>query len=200
MKHTVLYIHGKGGSAREAERYRALCPEYQVVGVDDQGELPWEVRGQLQAACAKARRQSEHVIVLANSIGAYFAMDALQGCPLAKALFISPVLDMERLILDMMGWAGVSEAELQERGEIPTAFGETLSWRYLCYVREHPVAWDVPTEILYAGNDHLTARQTVDAFVRSHCARLTVMEDGEHWFHTEQQLAFLDGWIKEVLR
>ena len=162
MKHTVLYIHGKGGSAREAERYRALCPEYQIVGVDYQGELPWEVRGQLQAACAKARRQSEQVTVLANSIGAYFAMDALQGCPLAKALFISPVLDMERLILDMMGWAGVSEAELREKGEIPTSFGETLSWRYLCYVREHPIAWDIPTEILYAGQDHLTARQTVD--------------------------------------
>ena len=118
----------------------------------------------------------------------------------AKALFISPVLDMERLILEMMGWAGVSEAELRERGEIPTAFGETLSWRYLCYVREHPIAWDIPTEILYAGNDPLTARQTVDAFVRSHRARLTVMENGEHWFHTAEQLAFLDGWIKEILR
>ena len=132
-------------------------------------------------------------------IGAYFAMDALQGCPLAKALFISPVLDMERLILDMMGWAGVSEAELREKGEIPTSFGETLSWRYLCYVRERPIAWDAPTETLYAGQDHLTARQTVDAFVRSHHARLTVMENGEHWFHTAEQLAFLDGWVKDAL-
>ena len=123
MKKVLLYIHGKGGSAREAERYRPLCPEYRVVGVDYQGELPWEVRGQLRAAYDQARRQSEPVIVLANSIGAYFAMDALRGCPLAKALFISPVLDMERLILEMMGWAGVSEAELRERGEIPTADG-----------------------------------------------------------------------------
>ena len=30
--------------------------------------------------------------------------------------------------------------------------------------------------------------------------RLTVMENGEHWFHTAEQLAFLDGWVKEVLR
>ena len=199
MKKSLLYIHGKGGNPQEAERYRALCPGYQVAGVDYQGELPWEVRGQLRAAYDDARRQSGQVVVLANSIGAYFAMDALQGCPLAKALFISPVLDMERLILDMMGWAGVSEAELREKGEIPTSFGETLSWRYLCYVREHPIAWDIPTEILYAGNDPLTARQTVDAFVRSHRARLTVMENGEHWFHTAEQLAFLDGWVKDAL-
>ena len=199
MKDTVLYIHGKGGSAREAERYRSLCPEYQVVGVDYQGELPWEVRGQLQAACAKARRQSEQVIVLANSIGAYFAMDALQGCPLAKALFISPVLDMERLILDMMGRVGVSEQTLRERGEIPTDFGETLSWAYLCYVREHPITWQVPTEILYAGGDHLVSRQSVERFAAEHGAGLTVLEDGEHWFHTEEQLAFLDNWVKKLL-
>ena len=199
MKKVLLYIHGKGGNPQEAERYRALCPGYQVAGVDYQGELPWEVRGQLRAAYDEARRQSGQVVVLANSIGAYFAMDALQGRPLAKALFISPVLDMERLILDMMGWAGVSEAELREKGEIPTSFGETLSWRYLCYVRERPIAWDAPTEILYAGQDHLTARPTVDAFVRSHHARLTVMENGEHWFHTAEQLAFLDGWVKDAL-
>ena len=28
-------------------------------------------------------------------------------------------------------------------------------------------------------------------------ATLTVMEGGEHWFHTEEQMAFLDNWIKE---
>ena len=28
---------------------------------------------------------------------------------------------------------------------------------------------------------------------------VAVMEGGEHWFHTEEQLAFLDGWVKRVL-
>lgn len=27
-------------------------------------------------------------------------------------------------------------------------------------------------------------------------ATLTVMPGGEHWFHTEEQMAFLDRWIK----
>ena len=26
-------------------------------------------------------------------------------------------------------------------------------------------------------------------------ATLTVMEGGEHWFHTEEQMDFLDRWI-----
>ena len=127
MKQVLLYIHGKGGNAQEAGRYRPLCPAYEVVGVDYQGELPWQVGGQLRAAYEQAYRQGARVTILANSIGAYFAMDALQQCPLERALFVSPILDMEQLILDMMGWAGVPEETLREQGEIPTNFGETLS-------------------------------------------------------------------------
>ncbi len=25
---------------------------------------------------------------------------------------------------------------------------------------------------------------------------LTIMKNGEHWFHTEEQMKFLDSWIK----
>ena len=199
MKRVMLYIHGKGGSAGEADRLRAICPGFDVLGVDYRGELPWEAAPQIAAAYDEARRQYDHIILLANSIGAYFAMLALGDRALDRALFVSPVLDMERLILDMMGRVGVSEQTLRERGEIPTDFGETLSWEYLSYVREHPIAWQAPTEILYAGGDHLVSRQTVERFAAEHGAGLTVLEDGEHWFHTKAQLAFLDGWVKRVL-
>lgn len=151
MKRAILYVHGKGGSAGEADRFRAVCPSFDVLGVDYRGELPWEAAPQIAAAYDEARRQYEHIILLANSIGAYFTMLALGDQAPDRALFVSPVLDMERLILDMMAWADVSEQALCERGEVPTDFGETLSWAYLCYVREHPIAWQVPTEILYAG-------------------------------------------------
>ena len=39
-----------------------------------------------------------------------------------------PILDMEKLIRDMMGWAGATQEQIQQVGEIPTTFGETLSW------------------------------------------------------------------------
>ena len=199
MKRAILYVHGKGGSAGEADRFRAICPDFDVLGVDYRGELPWEAAPQIAAAYDEVRRQYDRIILLANSIGAYFAMLALGDRALDRALLVSPVLDMERLILDMMGRAGVSEQTLRERGEIPTDFGETLSWEYLSYVREHPITWQVPTEILYAGGDHLVSRQSVERFAAEHGAGLIVLEDGEHWFHTEEQLAFLDNWVKKLL-
>ncbi|MBB5226648.1 alpha/beta hydrolase [Treponema ruminis] len=77
---------------------------------------------------------------------------------------------------------------------IPTSFGEDLSWDYLCYVREHPLSWNVPTKILYGSNDNLTSFESMSNFAKKHNARLTVMENGEHWFHTEEQMKFLDEW------
>lgn len=199
MKKGMLYIHGKGGSAREAVQYQKNCAGWEMIGVDYSAPLPWIARDQILASYRKARERCDRISILANSIGAYFAMLALQDCALEKALLISPILDMESLILTMISWAHVTEEALRERREIPTDFGETLSWEYLMYVRRHPIRWDVPTEILCAGEDPMVPRGVVDAFVRAHRAGLTVMEDGEHWFHTEAQLAFLDRWMQRVI-
>ena len=113
-----------------------------------------------------------------------------------RALLVSPILDMEGLILTMMGWAGVTEEQLRKQGEIATSFGQTLSWKYLRWAREHPAHdWTCPVRILYGSRDNMTSRRTMDEFVRRHGAKLTVMEGGEHWFHTEEQLQFLNAWI-----
>ena len=114
----------------------------------------------------------------------------------SRAYFISPIVNMEKLITDMMQWANVTEAELKSKGVIHTAFGEDLSWQYLCYVREHPIDWKVPTSILYGSYDNLTSFETISDFAKKHRATLTVMESGEHWFHTEEQMRFLDDWIR----
>jgi hypothetical protein len=39
--------------------------------------------------------------------------------------------------------------------------------------------------------------KTVSAFAKQHHADLTVMPGGEHWFHTEEQMQFLNHWIRE---
>ena len=92
-----------------------------------------------------------------------------------------------------------NETELQKKGVIHTSFGEDLSWEYLCYVREHPINWTVPTDILYGSRDNLTSLETMTAFARKHNASLTVMENGEHWFHTDRQMRFLDNWIVDMI-
>ena len=205
-----LYIHGKMGSKEEAAHLAEIVYPmgYQVLSIDLPGHgertgemerfVPWEVVPELQAVYANTQKRWKIISLYANSIGAYFSLLALHDAKLEKSRFVSPVLDMERLIRRMMGWAGVSEEQLERQQTIPTAFGETLSWPYYCYAREHPITcWDAPTTILYAGKDDLTERGTVDDFAaRFHC-RLTVMEDGEHWFHTPEQLAVLDRWTAE---
>lgn len=199
MKQAALYIHGKGGSAQEAAHYRPLLPAHEVIGFDYHAQTPWEARTEFAAYFDTLHEKYDSVLLIANSIGAFFAMSALYDRPVERALLISPVVDMERLILDMLGWAGADEAALRARGEIPTTFGETLSWEYLSYVRAHPICWHVRTDILYGENDTLTAPGTIAAFSNRIGARLCVMPQGEHWFHTEPQLRFLDQWLLDAV-
>ena len=195
MKDAVLYIHGKGGSAAESNHYKTLFPNCKVTGLDYQTFTPWETGEEIREAVIKLNAKYDSIVLIVNSIGAYFSMNAGIDVMIRSAYFISPIVDMERLILNMMSWANVSDKELEEKGVIPTSFGEDLSWEYLCYVREHPVCWTVPTRILYGSRDNLTSYETISAFAETHGAELTVMEDGEHWFHTDEQMRFLDNWI-----
>ena len=199
MKKAVLYVHGKGGNAGEAEHYKPFFAGCDVVGADYQSEFPWETKNEILSEYESLTNKYNSVIIVANSIGAYFTMNALQGKAVERAFFISPIADMERLITDMMSWANVTESELKEKQEIVTPFGETLSWKYLCYVRDNPIEWKVPTDILYAENDNLTSRETVSDFANRTKASLTVMSGGEHWFHTKEQMNFLDKWLTKAL-
>ena len=193
-------MHGKGGSAKEAEHYKSLFPDRDVYGLDYKTDTPWETKEELQAEVDLLNRKYDHIILIANSIGAFFSMNAKVEKMINKAYFISPIVNMEKLIRDMMMWANVSAQELQEKQTIETEFGETLSWEYLSYVKNNPIQWDVPTEILYGRKDNLTSLETVTAFAREHNAKLAVMENGEHWFHTKEQMEFLDNWLKQERR
>ena len=175
MKNIVIYVHGKGGSAQEAEHYGTLFPDAEVVGFDYRAQTPWEAKEEFLRFFAGQRERCGSLVLVANSIGAYFSMCASAETLIDRAYFISPIVDMEKLICKMMAWAGVTEQELAEKSEIPTEFGETLSWNYLCYVREHPLHWRVPTCILYGGRDSLTSPETVTAFAERTGAELTVM-------------------------
>ena len=201
-----LFVHGKSGCKEEGAAFgEIVCPGgAQVAAVDlpEHGERkreagfdPWHCVPELRLIMNALRRGGKSVSLRANSIGAWFSMLAFEAAPPRQALFVSPVLDMEKLIQNMMLWAAVDEERLKREGEIPTGFGETLSWRYLQYVRQHPViTWSADTQILYAGRDSLTDRETVEAFACRFACGLTVMDDGEHWFHTKEQLSVLREW------
>ena len=197
MMEILIYVHGKGGSAEEVDHYKPLFPNCEVIGFDYRSQTPWEAKEEFPVFFAQQRQRCDRLTLIAGSIGAFFSMSALDKTLVDRAYFVSPVVDMENLIGNMMQWSNVTEQALAEKREIATDFGETLSWEYLCYVRKHPIIWNVPTCILYGEHDNLTSIETVSAFAKQHHADLTVMPGGEHWFHTEEQMQFLDHWIRE---
>ncbi len=198
MDKVVIYIHGKGGNAGESLHYKSLFSDSDVIGFDYTAQFPWEAKEEFPSLLASICRNYKSVEIIANSIGAFFTINSLSNQQIEKAYFISPIVNMERLIADMILWANITEDELREKKEIETTFGETLSWEYLCYVRENPITWTVPTHILYGEKDHLTSFETISKFAKGINATLTVMKNGEHWFHTEEQMKFLDDWIKTI--
>lgn len=205
-----LFVHGKLGCKEDGKAFAEIVSlkGWQVVSIDlpehgdrkeERGFDPWHVVPELISVMGYLKQHWSKIALCANSIGAWFSMLSFADEKLEKCLFVSPILDMKRLIENMMKWECVSEERLEQEQEIETKFGETLSWRYLTYVKQHPInTWNTPTAIMYAGKDNLTERDTVNEFVeRFHCT-LEVMEEGEHWFHTPEQLEVLYKWMDKV--
>lgn len=67
----VVYIHGKGGNAGEAEHYKPLFPEYKVIGFDYQSETPWDAMDEFSDYFKLLSKEYDSIIIVANSIGAF---------------------------------------------------------------------------------------------------------------------------------
>lgn len=206
-KNVYLFIHGKCGYKEEAERFsKTACAKgWQVLAIDlpEHGERksekdtfnPWNIVPELKIVLDYVKERWGCRTLYSISIGAYFSLLAFKDEYFQNALFISPVLDMKLLIENMMQWSNVTKDDLRNKQEIKTYFGETLSWKYYTYVKQNPVNnWNAPTHILYAENDNLTSIEIVDKFKEEFNCSLTVMQNGEHWFHTDEQLMFLEKW------
>ncbi|MCO1602005.1 alpha/beta hydrolase [Desulfosporosinus nitroreducens] len=141
---------------------------------------------------------SSNISVFACSMGSYFSLLAYRDLSLKQCLFLSPVLNMERIINNMMTWFNVSEDRLKAEKEIETPIGQTLYWDYYCYVKSHPIdTWNQPTAILYGSIDNLSEFNVVSEFAKRYHCKLDVLEDGEHYFHTVEQLHYFRQWLKD---
>lgn len=68
----------------------------------------------------------EKISLWACSLGAFFSLLAYQCVKFNQCLFLSPVVDMQRLIENMMIWFEINEEKLKEQKMIETPIGETL--------------------------------------------------------------------------
>lgn len=55
----------------------------------------------------------KHISLFTNSIGAYFCLMTYSSEPLEKAWFLSPVINMQRMIGNMMMWFSITEEQLK---------------------------------------------------------------------------------------
>ena len=145
-----------------------------------------------------AKQISNNISLFACSMGAYFSLLAYNQEPLRQSMFLSPVVNMERIINNMMTWFNVSEDRLKTEKEVHTPIGQTLYWDYYCYVKEHPIVhWNSPISILYGSEDDTCELDVVSAFAECFNCDLQIMQHGEHYFHTEEQLQFFRQWVKK---
>ena len=198
MKNAVIYIHGKYGTAEEAEHYKKIFNEADIIGFKYTSKYPWDFQKEFSNFIDNIYIKYKKISIIANSIGAYFTMLSLTNKNIEKAFFISPIVDMEKLITDMMVSENITEEELYKKKKIKTSFGEILSWDYLTFARKNPIEWNIPTYILYGEKDNMTSYETILNFANKTKANLTIMKGGEHWFHTDEQMEFLDNWIKNI--
>ncbi len=152
---------------------------------------------ELNMIMAYVKKHWKHVCLFANSMGAYFSMVAYQNERIERAWFLSPLVDMRRMIENMMKWFQVSEKRLKDEKKIDTPMGKTLYWDDYCYVKEHSIDhWNVPTYILCGAKDTTCEEDTIQAFLHKFPnATMQLAEGSEHYFHTEYDLEMLKKWF-----
>lgn len=200
------------GSKENAEHFAGIAVSrgYQVVSFDlpEHGErkeqeysiMVWNAVKDLKDISNYITNKWKEINLYACSIGAYFSLLAYQDIDIKKCLFQCPVLNMGKLISNMMIWFDITEEQLRREKVIPTLMGETLYWDYWIYANENPVdEWKAKTYILYPSKDKLTDRTTVDNFMNTHSVNLTVLDGAEHYFKEEKYLEQLEFWLQNSI-
>ena len=205
-----IYIHGKDSQKEYADRLakEGISKGFQVISFDlpkhgerkdnDTEFIIQNCVSELKTVYNYVNNKWKEISIYASSIGAYFSLVAFENYNIKKCLFESPILDMETLIKNMMGWFNISEKDLETKKEITIPIGETLSWNYLTYVRENKISkWNFDSHIIYGDKDNLTERYIIDSFIKKYNVTLTLVENGEHYLHSENEIAEIDSWLNK---
>ena len=146
-----------------------------------------------------AKQNYSEINLWACSMGAYFSLVAYKNEEIKQCLFLSPVVNMKVIIDNMMLWSNTTEEELEEKQEIKIDFGQTLYWDYYKYVKDNPIInWNKKTYILHGNKDNIQNEDIIKNFSNKFNCDLTILENGEHYFHTEEQLKFYKEWLEKL--
>lgn len=199
----VVYLHGLHGSAKEIDEYRFLSKWYDLKGLDYEDGNPWEVGPIIQAKFKELIASYKEVIVIANSIGAFYAYEYLGDFPINHAFFVSPIASMSKILYDYIFTGQVSEKELEEKKFVTAPDGTLLSYDFFKEYRgnDYHGRWDVETDLLRGSRDELVYIENIEDFLKAHPqSKLTILEGAEHYIHDKEEMDFVRDWIARTLR
>lgn len=200
-KKVAIYIHGLHGSHKEAEDFNFLKDDYDVIGLKYQDGNPWELQEVIQKEFKKLSKGYDEVVVIANSIGAFYACEYLSDFNIKHAFFISPIVSMFQNIVDLMTMYGIKDKELKKKQFIELEDGTTLSFDFYQHVSNDEDHWNVPTDILYGAYDEVVYTGSMMEFLENHpLARLTVKSESEHYFQSEEEKDFIKNWMLQLIK
>ena len=55
------------------------------------------------------------------------------------------------------------------------------------------------TYILYGNEDNMQDENIIKNFSENFSCKLSILEDGEHYFHTEKQLDYYKNWLSKTI-
>ena len=194
----IIYIHGLHGSALESRFYTFCSNKYDVIGLDYKDGNPWEVKDKIIQELTEISKKYKDVYVIANSIGAFYTFKYFADFKIKKAFFISPLVNMKEVIEGIMKQNKISLEDLKTKKIIRINDEQTLSCDFYQSLNQKD-NWNTKTHILYGEKDKIVDQKSIFNFVIKHNASLTIMKNGEHYFHTPGQLKFIKKWINEYL-
>lgn len=161
--------------------------------------MPDECIRELKMMYSYACGHAKEISLFGCSMGAYFQLLAFADFNIDKVWFLSPVTDMERIILNLMNYCNMTQAQFKEKIFVDNDI-EPLYYPYYQYVSEHPITeWSHKTFILRGENDSLCEQAIVKSFAENFGCDLTEMKNGEHWFHTDEQLDYFKKWLENKM-
>ena len=163
---------------------------------DDKAFNPMEASPEVRTFARLARSQSTEVSLLANSIGAYFSLCDTPAGTFKHAWLVSPLLDLEYYIRDMMAEYSVTDEQLEAQTVIHTRRG-VLDWPYLRFVEEHPVKLDTPSWMIRGDQDEVVPLDTLSRFVGAPGVELVQVEGGQHFLGRPPHLDTVVAWFEE---
>ena len=193
----VVYIHGLHGSSEEADIYNFLT-DYDARGLNYEDGNPWEVGPIVKEEFKKIIGPYKEVVVIANSIGAFYTYEYLWEFNIKQAFFISPIASMFKIINNYFSSGIITKEELKEKRLIQADDGAMIYYDF--YEKysssDYHGDWKVPTDILFGSKDELVHIEDIAKFLEYHpFSRLTIKQESGHWFHTDEEIRFLKNWI-----